>query len=161
MKPNEVIQIRREALGLKLEDVAATAALGVSAYWDIELHEDEAYSVANLSHLRAILKLLGLDMLPLFDIDCEFCKNQGLRLDLFDVPRSDLVTRRRVELGLTREQLGDLVGFEIIAIEWMEQGSDFLESWSIELIQDLANALSLPVHALLRAPCSKCGYGQE
>jgi hypothetical protein len=95
----------------------------------------------------------------MFGIACHFCSTAGADADLFRLPRNELISKRRAALGRTREQLGDRIGFETVATEEMEQDSDFLERWPVELIQQLAIALEIPVHALLRVPCSKCRQG--
>jgi len=158
MKPNELIRARREGLGLSPADVAMTASLGIPAYRDIEAYEDEAFTRAHLQALRSICEMLGLDLLSIFGIECQFCSGDYPDA-LFHVARNALISQRRMALGLTDEQLGDRIGFEAIAIEKMEKDPDFLELWSVELIQQLATELGIPVHALLRVRCLKCGHG--
>ena len=121
MKPSELIRARREELGLKPADVAARASLGNSAYRDIESYENEAFTTTQLGALRSICEALGLDLLSMFGIECQFCAGSGSDADLFRLPRNELISHRRIALGLTREQLGDRIGFEPIAIEEMEQ----------------------------------------
>lgn len=157
MQASDTIRKRREELGLNAVDVAATAGLGFEAYRDIESYENEAFTIVELRALRAVCELLKLDLLSMFAIECQFCP--GSDTDLFRLPRNALISRGRTALALTREQLGDRVGFETIAIEEMEQDAAFLERWSVELIQQLATELRIPVHALLRTRCAKCGHG--
>jgi DNA-binding XRE family transcriptional regulator len=114
-----------------------------------------------LHALRSICAALGLDILTLFGIECHFCAGNCPDADLFRLGRNELISRRREAVGLTREQLGDRIGFETTAIEEMERDPAFLEQWSVELILELAKELRIPEHALLRAPCSKCGKGAE
>jgi transcriptional regulator with XRE-family HTH domain len=159
MKPNELIRARREELGLKVADVASKAALGGAAYRDIESYEDEAFTTVPLGTLRSITEVLGLDLLSMFGIECHLCSTADADVELFRLPRNELTSKRRTALGLTREQLGNRIGFETVAIEEMEQDPDFLERWSVELIQQLAIALKIPMHVLLRVPCSKCRRG--
>jgi len=159
MKLNELIRMRRKELGLREADVAAQAALGREAYRDIEWDENEAYTNVELLDLRAICKILGLDLLSMFDIECRFCSSAAPTDDVFDLPRNDLIAQRRIALGLTRDQLADRIGFETIAVEQMEQDPDFLERWSVELIERLATELRTPPQALLRVRCDKCGQG--
>jgi DNA-binding XRE family transcriptional regulator len=126
-------------------------------YWDIEHHEDEGFTVAQLGKIRAIGRVLNLDILSIFGIGCQFCANDISVLKQLFPPRNELISQRRMSLGLTRNQLGDRIGFETVAVEQMERDPDFLEQLSVELIGELAGVLELPVHALLRVPCLKCG----
>ncbi len=161
MKPNELIRARREELGLKVAEVAATAALGGPAYRDIESYEDEAYKTVELRALRSICKVLGLNLLSMFGIECRLCTGDGSDAGFFRLPRNQLISQRRIALGLAREQLGDRIGFEMVAIEEMEEDPAYLEEWSVELIQQLATELRIPAQALLRVPCEKCGQGGD
>jgi len=68
-----------------------------------------------------------------------------------------MIRARRANLGLTQDQLGDLIGFETVAIVNMEKDPDFLESWSGELIVELAGYLEVPAQVLLGVRYSKCG----
>jgi hypothetical protein len=109
--------------------------------------------------LRAFMQAFAHPGVQLFGIECHFCSTADADVDLFKLPRNELISKCRTALDLTREQLGNLIGFETVAIEEMEQDLDFLERWPVELIQQLAIALEIPVHALLRVPCSKCRRG--
>jgi transcriptional regulator with XRE-family HTH domain len=159
MQANEVIRARREELGLRAAEVAMAAGIGDDAYRDIESYEDEAFTTAQLQEIRSIFETLGLDLLSVFGIECRFCTGQTTEIDLFDRPRNEVIAQRRSVLGLTREQLGDRIGFETVAIEEMEQDPAFLERWSIQLIEQLARELGLPVQPLLRVRCLRCGQG--
>jgi len=154
MKPNELVRERREELGLREAEVASYAGLSRAEYRDIEHDEDEAFTVVQLGKLRAIATLLKLDILSMFAIECETQGDDTSNIGLFSRPRNELISLRREALEFTREQLGDRIGFETIAVEGMERDPDFLERWSVELIQELAKALTLPVHVLLQVPCS-------
>lgn len=160
MTPNERIRKRREELGLTQAEVAAQAGLGIYAYGDIELHKDEAYTVADLGAMRRICALLGLDLLSLFGVDCASCAG-GAVADDFPQLRDRLIAQRREALGLSRAELGDRIGFETGAIDAMESDAAFLEGWSAELIVELAQILGVSAHALLRVRCSKCSRGDQ
>jgi transcriptional regulator with XRE-family HTH domain len=158
MKPNQQIRNQREQLRLTEADVAAKAGLTRSAYRDIEWYEDEAYTATPLRALRAIGEILELDLLSLFGIHCALCSGDRSVTEMFRVPRNTLIAERRAALGLTREQLGDDLGFETIAVEELEQDPDYVDRWPIELIQQLATQLRLPMTPLLRIPCEKCRH---
>lgn len=63
--------------------------------------------------------------------------------------RNELVLNRREELGISQAQLADVLGFDVDAIEQIEREPSYLESWSIELVVNLANALNLSPMVLL------------
>jgi transcriptional regulator with XRE-family HTH domain len=149
MKPKDRIRIRREELGLKMSDVARSARIGIDAYRDIEWHEDEAFTTANLGTMRAICKFLRLDLFSLFDIDGDLSSEVGAERHASKPIRNIVISTKRIALGLTREELGDLVGFETIAIDQIEENPDFLEQWSIQLIENLASQLQLSISVLL------------
>jgi len=57
---------------------------------------------------------------------------------------------------LSQDDLGDRVGFEPVAIVAMESDPEFLESWSVGLVQELAAVLGLPPQVLLGVRCAVC-----
>jgi len=149
MKPHDRIRAARDRLGLSMNDVAVKAGVGVPGYRDVEFYEDEAFSVVPLGDLRSICRILELDLFAMFEVADLVDGSNRLGGDLVHLRRNELIQRRRTELGLTREQLGDLIGFETITVEQMEQESDFLEQWPLELIETLAVELSLPLRTLI------------
>jgi transcriptional regulator with XRE-family HTH domain len=149
MKPHDRIRVARDRLGLSVNDVALKAGVEIPAYRDVEIYEDEAFSVVPLGDLRSICRVLELDLLAMFEVADLADGSNGLAGDLVHLRRNELIQRRRTELGLTREQLGDLIGFETIAVEQMEQEPDFIEQWPLELIETLAAALSVSPRVLI------------
>ena len=109
MTPNEIIRERREALKIKIADVAEAASLTPAAYRDVESYEDEACSVVRLRSLRAICRKLDLDALSLCSVECALCKNVA-SIESFRQPRHQLISQRRLTLGLSRDDLADRVG---------------------------------------------------
>jgi transcriptional regulator with XRE-family HTH domain len=151
MKVNERIRRRREELGFNLSEVARFARIGVDAYRDVERYENEAFAVATLGTMRAICGALTLDMLSLFNIICPPQQGDEVGQRDLELSRNVIISAQRNALGLTREELGNRIGFETIAIDQMENEPDFLEQWSIELIENLASELRLPICALVGA----------
>jgi transcriptional regulator with XRE-family HTH domain len=158
MEPvKRVIKAARERLGLTLDDTATQSGLSWNEYFDVELHGDEAFTVVHLRHLKKLCEVLQLGLLNLFGIECAFCGRHEQAAAVPPVPRDKLIRTRREAFGLTQDQVGDLIGFETVAIVDMEKDPDFLERWSVELIVELAGYLELPVQVLLGVRCSKCG----
>ena len=156
MAPNQIIKRKRIAKGLGVQQVAALTGLSVHEYEDIEQHADEALGVVHLNKLKAVCAVLGLDLLSLSGTTCAFCEGRADR-DNWQSPRNIVIQRAREHLGLSKVELGDRIGFEEQAIVDMEQDPDYLEKWSVELIQELASILGVPIEVLLRYPCGNCG----
>jgi hypothetical protein len=154
---NEAIKEARTRVGLRDIDVAAHAGLSIDEYFDVEMHGDEAFTVVHLRHLKKLCEVLQLDLLDLFGIECAFCGGQQHAARLAPTPRDELILARREALGLTPDQLGDLIGFETVAIKDMEKNPDYLEGWSVELVVELAGHLKVPAQVLLGVRCSRCG----
>jgi len=157
MSVNQTIKAARERFGLTLADVAARSGLSWNEYFDVELHDDEAFTVVHLRHLKKLCEVLQLDLLDLLGIECAFCGKQEQAAAMPPVPRDELIRTRRVAFGLTQDQIGDLIGFYTVAIVDMENDPGFLERWSVELIVELAGYLEVPVQVLLGVKCNRCG----
>jgi len=63
VKPNDVIREARRRLGLSEDDVAARAGLSWNEYFDLELHDDEAFDVVHLRTMKKVAEVLHLDVL--------------------------------------------------------------------------------------------------
>jgi len=145
------------SLGFGEVEVAERCGLSVYEYGDIEQHRNEFFDVVHLRQARCLCEVLGLDPFAVFDLDCAFCTGDTVPRDDFSLPRNELVRKMRVARRFSQDELGDEIGFETAAIENMENDPDFFESWSIELVSDLAAILKIPPQILLRIKCSKCG----
>lgn len=154
---NEEIKAARERLGLTLRDVAERSGLSWNEYFDVELHENEAREVAHLRNVRKLCDALGLDLLDLFGVDCAYCLGRVEAAGMPPLPRNEAVRLWREKFGLSQDQLGDLIGFETVAIKEMEEDPGYLDGWSIELVEELAGYLEVPVQRLLGVTCRKCG----
>lgn len=67
-----------------------------------------------------------------------------------DQKRNELIISQMKNLGISNEELADTMGFEVVTIEEMRTDPDFLETWTVDLIKELAGALQLPIQSLLR-----------
>lgn len=153
---NEQIEKRRIELGLSMENAADSIDLNLDSYYDIELHDDEVYSIP-IIFVKKLFKILMFDFLELFEIPCAFCMRNEPYLDEYGLLRNELVQKRRISKKISKEEISDRLGFYEIAITNMEDDKDILEEWSIELITDLSRELEIPLQVLLGVKCSKCG----
>lgn len=154
---NDIIKSTRLRLGLSRDDVALRAGLSWNEYFDLELHPNEAFDVVHLRNVKQVAKVLHLDVLDLFGIRCAFCGDPKLAVPGPHLSRSELVRDRRAAIGMSQENIADRIGFETIAVAQMESDPDFLESWAVGLIQELAGVLALPPQLLLGVRCAVCG----
>jgi len=144
MKINEKIAQRRKEMGISEKELAEKTGLGIYYYGDVEAYEHEVMQILELSKFKLICQILDLEPLDLLE---------GLREGSDEIlnyePRNMLINRKRIELGLSEEELGDKVGFYGRVIHEMEHDPDFLESWCLEDIIVLANILDIPKQVLL------------
>ncbi len=152
---NAIIHAKRTALGLTDSEVAIRAGLSPSEYFDVELHEDEAFKVVHLGSMRKLCHVLHLDLLDLFGIQCAFCDTGPVADPVRS--RNEFVRGRRMELRMSEEELADRIGFDAASVRDMEQKPGYLDDWSVELVLTLAHALGVPAQVLLGVKCSRCG----
>lgn len=152
------IKKRRENLGLSYTYVASQINQSQASYWDMEMDKTEVFSVTPLSSIKALCKLFSVSFFDLFGLRCDFCQ-KGKPFDQdYLLPRNELIKKRREALGLSREELGDRVGFYEIAIISMEEDPDYLETWVLENIIHLGKELKIPLQILLGEKCDICNH---
>ena len=102
-------QQARERLGLSLEDVANRLGIATSEYWDIEFHDDEAFSCFSVAELRQIATMLATPLETLlFGSDFE---RPTTRISPAEI--AERLRALAASEGLTIEALGDRVGWEL------------------------------------------------
>ena len=138
--------IKQARLASGLSDVELVYRLGISIYeyGDIEFYEDELASVVDLHVVRQLFQILHLDPFALLEIPKEDSGSLG------DQKRNELIMAQMKHLKMSNEDLADQIGFEVVAIEEMRADPDFLETWTLDLIKDLAGILQLPIQSLVR-----------
>ena len=143
MQINKKIKQARMACGLTDVELARRLGITIYQYGDIEFHEDELASVVKLSVVRRLCEILKLNAYDLLEIP----KDDACPTDQ---RRNELIIAQMKNLGISNEELADSIGFEVVAIEEMRADPDFLETWTFDLIKELAEALRLPIQSLLR-----------
>lgn len=151
---NERIAERRRQLGLSDVEVAERAGLSIHEYGDLEQHAEESFEVVELRRLRAVCDILSLSLADLLPEGMLRCEPSETSISLDERGRNALVEARRKELDLSRQDLGDRLGFPAETVELMEEDPDFLEGWPIGYVLDVARELGIRLHLLLDLPCS-------
>ncbi len=153
--PKERIKAWREALGLTRTEVARSIG-AESSYYGIELHEDEVFATP-LEQIKRLYQVLKRSLWDLFDLSCDFCSHATDFNSEYSLPRSELIRACRLAKGWSPSELGDLIGFCARAVEEMETDPDFLDSWSFDLVKELAVIIGVPLELLLGIKCPQCG----
>jgi transcriptional regulator with XRE-family HTH domain len=158
METNETIKERRESLGRSMDEVAAEIGLTWNEYWDVEAHADEIETAVALMHVKSLCRVLGFHFFDLFAIQCPFCHDATLVSTEYSLPRNQLIRQKREEKKLSISELADRLGFYDEAVEKMERDPDFLETWPMEHISNLAREIGVPVQILLGVKCPVCNH---
>lgn len=156
MRINEKVKKRRFELGLTESDISNNVGLSRSEYSDIELHEDELCTVTDICRFKKICEVLGFDLLELLEQKCAFCEEGASFVEEFSLSRNELIASRRRKMGISREELGERVGFYEAEIENLEKNPEHLETWPVDFIKDLAAIIDVPVQILLNMKCKRC-----
>ena len=153
---NQIVENKRIEIGFRDTEVADWIGLNICWYCDIEWHEDEIGSTVSLGIVKKLFNVLRLDFFTMADIECAFCVLGIDYLSDFDLSRNQLIAKKRNELGVFRDELGDRVNFYEVEIEKMEKDPDHLETWVIDNILLLAEVLAIPPQLLLGVKCENC-----
>ena len=112
--PAIALRIRRarEALGLTPDDVASRWGEEPSMYWDLEFHDDEAFTVISVRELHRLASVLQTSVEHLvFGED----PTPALPTARYDDVIAGLEARM-VEDALSAEQLGDDIGWDLLPL---------------------------------------------
>lgn len=149
------IRSRREALGLTRKQVADEIGLGDYDYTDIELFDDELYTVIPLGLARKLCSLLGIDMFDLFAISCDAEETRTDRR-WRGMARNTMIAATRTDAAQSPREFSDRIGFDESEVAALENDPDRLDKWLTSLVVELAHELRLPVHWLLGLQCGGC-----
>lgn len=136
------IKARRLELGLSDKDVSDQVGIGQYSYGDIEFHDDEFITQISLGEAKRVCAVLGLDLNKLLAIEKS---SSGSEL------RNELLHHRRIELGVSVQDLSDKIGFYPEVIEKIEKDANGVDDLPIEVVNDIAKLLELPLEKLLRS----------
>jgi transcriptional regulator with XRE-family HTH domain len=105
------IRRAREALGLTQDDVARRWEEQPSMYWDLELFDDEAFTVISVRQLLRLASVLGSSASALLFGEEPASPDPGITY-------ADVLARlqvRQTDDGVDLEQLGESVGWDLRA----------------------------------------------
>jgi transcriptional regulator with XRE-family HTH domain len=144
MRPHERLKEARLRLGLSDSEVARRAGLSIHEYGDLEQHADEIYNAVALGEVRKLCAVLQIDLLELLELarGDEASTRAG-------VTRSEIVRQRLSQVGLTPADLADRIGYEQHIGVSLATNPDALETLTLDTIADVAQALHIPIRALL------------
>ena len=154
----DLIRQAREALGLSEKTVAKQSGLSIYALGDVESYHIEAERQLDLHNLKRLLTILNLDLFALFGLERP-CANTLQDTVLSE--RGLLVADCRKRLGLSREALGDRIGYEEVAIQEVAEDGNALESWSLDSLVDLARVLGIQPWVLIGKTAAFSGQPVE
>lgn len=155
--PHARIRAAREAWGLSTAEVAGRTGLALPDYADLEETPGALREAIDLRHLKRVCEVLELDLFALLDLLCGYCGGEGAPVhDQARPPRHERVRARREALGLPAETLAARVGVRVEAIDAMTRDPNFLDTWPVAFVEDLARLLETPAQSLLDAVCPRC-----
>jgi transcriptional regulator with XRE-family HTH domain len=157
MDINKRIESRRKALGLMEADAARASGLNINSYCDVEMYPDELQEAVALRSVKALCQVLNFDPLELLGIPCAFCDQKKPFTEEYNLPRNELIGRRRNTLGLSTDKLGERVNYNAIEIDRLEEDPVYIENWRLRDLYALAAVLQIPLQVLLHVRCTKCG----
>ena len=130
------IATARERAGLSVPDLALLIGINDASCWDLMVHETELNS--NLS-LRQILRAAsGLRVSPLALLPESVTPARERRR--FD-EMAQQVTLFCAARGITADQFGDLVGWEVRSL--LDGPGSVLDDWSLDCLRDVSAGLGL------------------
>lgn len=154
MKINEKIQRQRKKLGLSLEEIAHHVNISVNALYDIESYPDEFITTITLNDAKKICDFLRLDILDLLEMKYPSCSDKNVELLWKNkLKRNELIKTKRISLGISKEKLGDKLGFYTESIDRLESDDNYLDSWPIDNIVALAKEIKVPPPILFGIKC--------
>jgi len=122
--------------GLTENEIALRLGMTVSSYCDLELHDDEAFTVVSLKDLVELGRILAVPPRILLLGSEEEGVGQTVSFDKVTAS----VARKLKESSQTEEQLGDLIGWDIKTVLGDPKS---LWDFSVEALYDICKIVGL------------------
>jgi len=136
--PAAAVRIRdaRLLVGLSEKEVAHRLGIGLDSYWDLEFHDDEIFTVVSLKTLEQLGRVLQVEPRVLL---------LGPEAERFQetVTFAEISTRlanQLTERGLTADQLGDIIGWDIVKIL---RDPNALWDYYVDTLFDISKSLGI------------------
>src|SRR5207237_1390934 len=153
MRAHQLIRQARKRAGLSQDEAAGRVGLSFNNYFDVELYDDEFVTVLAVSQARVLCRQLGLRLAEVLASEpLEADLSSQLPPDLAGLPRHALLRKRRESLGMSIEEVAFAIGFEEVAVDYIETDDNYLDTLSITVVAEPSIKLNLPLLPLLRSP---------
>jgi DNA-binding Xre family transcriptional regulator len=132
--------LKQKRIAKGMSDVELSKITGISTnnIFDLEEYENEIDMYA-MNRIKALCDALSIKMSDIFE---------QLTDDYKDLSSSEIVMRRRSEMGISVKELSDRIGYEEIVIEVIENNGD-LQQVCLDAFKNIACQLDLPLSFLL------------
>jgi hypothetical protein len=173
---------RMHELGLSEDEVWERAQVGGVTYNLLGSTDDlEFYEAFDLWEVKRVVDALGLNLLDLLGLESVDCtKTMEPWRHLADLPRNEIISRRRGELGLSQDELLTKLGWTQWVAEhsgpefgkgWaegimrryraMEDSPDSIEELTLEAVMQVAQAIEVPPQLLLGVSANTCRFPES
>ena len=136
--PSVASRIRdaRAQAGFNESEIARRMGISVDSYCDLENYDDEAFTVTTLRNLVALGRLVDVEPKSLLlGADGDHVEQTVTFRDI-----AQQLARKRAENGLTVEQMGEGIGFDL---EALLASPEFLWDYSVEALYVICKSLGL------------------
>jgi transcriptional regulator with XRE-family HTH domain len=127
----------RISLGLSEKDVCQMTGLTISEYGDLERYSDELFHTLSIAEAKKVCEALKIDLKGLVPRDDVQIINKD------DRSKTELISKSRIGLGFTIEQLSDKIGYESAVVEEIESDEKNLERLNVSTSIELARVLKV------------------
>lgn len=139
---SKTLKNARTRLGLSENYLAAMTGQSLSSYGDIEMHRDEWRSVPEFYKVIYLCRLLNIDIMPFIPVSTGASPLKSCSAGKF-------LKNRRMELGLDRSALSDVVGFDQDFVSVAET-SHGISLWPFEVIEKVCAGLDINIFDFVR-----------
>jgi hypothetical protein len=133
----------RVASALTPSELAGLLGIGLPSYWDLETHDDEAFSCLSLRQLCTLADALHVSARGLVSDDPSSPTQQALT----DVEIGAALHRQLAAVGDDVETLGDQLGWDVT--DAIRDPARIWEEWCVNTLRDVCEPLDLNWRGLL------------
>ena len=134
-KSQSLISEARHKLGLQPEALASALHITTPAYYDLESHQSDLFQGLSLKQVILLSHLLHLPLQTMLSAE----RPSGASGALMDLAVRVAVHCKEKEAGLTIEQFGDQVGWDIQ--RFVHAPATALEDWCVDTLRAVCSAV--------------------